>query len=148
MLVSTALAIPQIPLSNFSAFQLLVAGALLLGTATLLLALSRERRVSVKRSAATDELAVHMVRIAEALERIANQTPNAHTSPLLVTKSEPKPSGRTRKRITSRILCSGADRPTARWLRIQSLANILACLFLGGCFCAVLPLNLRLFAAR
>ena len=74
MLVGTALAIPQIPLSNFSAFQLLVAGALLLGIATLLLALSRERRVSVKRSAATDELAVHMVRIAEALERIANQT--------------------------------------------------------------------------
>ena len=74
MLVGTALAISQIPLSNFSAFQLLVAGALLLGIATLLLALSRERRVSVKRSAATDELAVHLVRIAEALERIANQT--------------------------------------------------------------------------
>ena len=44
MLVSTALAIPQIPLSNFSAFQLLVAGALLLGIATLLLALSRDGR--------------------------------------------------------------------------------------------------------
>jgi hypothetical protein len=79
MLVSTAAAIPQIPFSNFSAFQLLVAGALLLGIAALLLALSRERRVSVKRSAATDELAVHMVRIAEALERIANHaTERAH----------------------------------------------------------------------
>jgi hypothetical protein len=74
MLLTTTLAIPKITLSNFSAFQLLVLGALLLGVAALLLALSRERRVSVKRSAATDELAVHMVRIAEALERIANLT--------------------------------------------------------------------------
>ena len=113
MLVSTALAIPQIPLSNFSAFQLLVAGALLLGIATLLLALSRERRVSVKRSAATDELAVHMVRIADALERIANQTTERAHLAALVTRSEPKPSRRTRKRIALRILCSGADRPTA-----------------------------------
>jgi len=111
MLVSTALAIPQIPLSNFSAFQLLVAGALLLGIATLLLALSRERRVSVKRSAATDELAVHMVRIAEALSASRIKPPNARTSPLLVTRSEPKPSLRTRKRIALRILCSGADQP-------------------------------------
>ena len=74
MLLTAALAIPKITLSNFTAFQLLVLGALLLGVAALLLALSRERRVSVKRSAATDELAVHMVRIAEALERIANHT--------------------------------------------------------------------------
>ena len=72
MLLSTVMAGPAIALP--SGFQLLVAGALLLGVATLLLALSRERRVSVKRSAMTDELAVQMGRIAEALERIANHT--------------------------------------------------------------------------
>jgi hypothetical protein len=79
MLLAATLALPKITLTNFSAFQLLVAGALLLGIAALLLALSRERRVSVKRTAVTDEMAVQMVRIAEALERIANHmTERAH----------------------------------------------------------------------
>lgn len=74
MPISIALGIPAISLSNFSAFQLLIAGALLLAVAALLMALSQERRVSLKRSVATDELAVHLTRIAEALERVANQT--------------------------------------------------------------------------
>jgi hypothetical protein len=72
MVSATVLASPAIALPNLSGFQFLVAGALLLGVAALLLALSRERRVSVKRSAMTDELAVQMGRIADALERIAN----------------------------------------------------------------------------
>jgi uncharacterized protein (DUF58 family) len=74
MLSATVLASPAIALTNLSGFQFLVAGALLLGVAALLLALSRERRVSVKRSAMTDELAVQMGRIADALERIASYT--------------------------------------------------------------------------
>ncbi len=74
MLLNAALAFPGMTLSNITGFQLLVAGGLLLGVAAFLLALSRERRVSVKRSVVTDELAVHTGRIADALERIANQT--------------------------------------------------------------------------
>jgi hypothetical protein len=73
MLLNAALAFPGLTLSNVTGFQLLVAGGLLLGVAAFLLALSRERRVSVKRSVVTDELTVHTGRIAEALERIANQ---------------------------------------------------------------------------
>jgi len=73
MLLNGALAVPGMALSNVTAFQLLIAGGLLLGVAAFLLALSRERRVSVKPSVVTDELTVHTGRIAEALERIANQ---------------------------------------------------------------------------
>jgi hypothetical protein len=61
-----------VALSNLTAFQLLIAGGLLLGVAALLLALGRERRVSVKPSAVTEELAVHMGRIANALENLAD----------------------------------------------------------------------------
>jgi hypothetical protein len=57
-----------------SNFQLLIAAALLLGVAGLLLAFSRSRRVTLKRSVATDELYMQLGRIAEALERIANQS--------------------------------------------------------------------------
>jgi hypothetical protein len=73
MLLNTALAVPGMTLSNITAFQLLIAGAMLLGVAAFLLALSRERRISMKRSVVTDELAAHTARIAEALERIADQ---------------------------------------------------------------------------
>jgi len=47
-------------------------GALLLALAAFLLALSRERRVSVKPSNVTEELAIHMGRIANALENLAD----------------------------------------------------------------------------
>ena len=74
MLSTTALAVAGISLSNVTAFQLLVAGGLLLAVAAFLLALSRERRVSMRSSAVTDELAIHMSRIANALENLANPT--------------------------------------------------------------------------
>jgi hypothetical protein len=72
MLLNTALAASGMALSNVTAFQLLIAGGLFLGLAAFLLALSRERRVSVKPSAVTEELATHMVRIANALENLAD----------------------------------------------------------------------------
>ncbi len=46
MLFNAALALPGMSLSNVTAFQLLIAGGLLLAVAALLLALSRVRRVS------------------------------------------------------------------------------------------------------
>jgi membrane protein implicated in regulation of membrane protease activity len=72
MLFHAALAVPGMLLSNVTAFQLLVAGSLLLAVAALLLALSRVRRVSVKPSPVTEELAILMGRIANALENLAN----------------------------------------------------------------------------
>jgi hypothetical protein len=57
----------------FNSLQLLGVGALLLGVAALLLAFSRERRMRLSRSAVTDELAIHMGRIADSLERITMQ---------------------------------------------------------------------------
>jgi hypothetical protein len=69
-----SLAFPRSLLSNMTAFQFLIAGALLLGVAAFLLALSREHRISLKRSVVSDELAMHLGRIADALDRIANQT--------------------------------------------------------------------------
>ena len=59
-------------LSNVTAFQLLIAGGLLLAIAVFLLAWTRERRVSVKSSAVTDEIAVYLGRIAHALENAAD----------------------------------------------------------------------------
>jgi hypothetical protein len=72
MLSNTASAVSGIDLSNVTAFQLLIAGGLFLGLAAFMLALSRERRVSVKPSAVTEELAIHMGRIANALENLAD----------------------------------------------------------------------------
>jgi hypothetical protein len=72
MLITSLLAIPG-AIYKLSGFQLLVAGGLLLCAAALLLAISREHRISIKRSTITDELAVHAGRIAEALERLAMQ---------------------------------------------------------------------------
>jgi hypothetical protein len=74
MQLISLLAIPKSLLSNLTAFQLLVAGGLFLGVAALLMAFTRERRVSVKRSVVSDELAIHLGRIADALDRIANQS--------------------------------------------------------------------------
>ncbi|HEY1422845.1 MAG TPA: hypothetical protein VGF20_05290 [Candidatus Acidoferrum sp.] len=58
---------------TITGLQFLGVGALLLGVAALLLAFTRERRTTLKRSIVTDELAIHMGRIADALDRIANQ---------------------------------------------------------------------------
>jgi hypothetical protein len=71
-MLNTALAASGMALSNITAFQLLIAGALLLGLAAFMLALSRERLVSVRPSAVTEELAIHMGRIANALENLAD----------------------------------------------------------------------------
>jgi hypothetical protein len=54
-------------------FQLLGLGALLLGVAAFLMAFARERKTSLKRSDVTNELTIEMSRIAQALERIADQ---------------------------------------------------------------------------
>jgi hypothetical protein len=54
-------------------FQLLGLGALLLGVAAFLMAFARERKTSLKRSDVTNELIIEMSRIAQALERIADQ---------------------------------------------------------------------------
>ena len=64
----------------FTSFQLLIAGALLLGAAALLLLLSGGKRVSVQRSAVTDELAIHLGRIGDALERLAEEVRAARVS--------------------------------------------------------------------
>jgi len=69
-----SLAFPRSLLSNMSAFQFLIAGALLLGVAAILMALAREHRISLKRSVVSDELAIHLGKIADALDRIASQS--------------------------------------------------------------------------
>jgi hypothetical protein len=56
------------------AYQLLIAAGVLLGIAALLLAFGRNRGVVVKRSVATDELYMQLGRIADAMERLANQS--------------------------------------------------------------------------
>lgn len=58
---------------TITTMELLGVGALLLGVAAFLLAFARERNTTLKRSVVTDELAIHMGRIADMLERIANQ---------------------------------------------------------------------------
>jgi hypothetical protein len=58
---------------HLSSVALLIAALLLLGGAGFLLGLSRGRRVVVQRSTTTEELNVHLARIAEALERIADR---------------------------------------------------------------------------
>jgi len=55
-------------------YQLLIAAGVLLGIAALLLAFGRNKHVVVKRSVATDELYMQLGRIADALERLANQS--------------------------------------------------------------------------
>ena len=58
---------------SIATFQLLGLGALLLGVAAMLLAFARGRRTTLKRSEVTEDLTAEMGRIAEALERIADQ---------------------------------------------------------------------------
>ena len=59
---------------HFSSFYLLFCGMLLLAIAGFLLGLSRGRRVVLQRSDLTDELTAHLWRIANTLERIADQS--------------------------------------------------------------------------
>jgi hypothetical protein len=59
---------------TISAYQLLIAAGVLLVIAAVLLAFGRNRAVVMKRSAATDELYMQLGRIADAMERLANQS--------------------------------------------------------------------------
>lgn len=59
---------------HISSLYFMLAGMLLLAIAAFLLGLSRGRRVLLQRSALTDELTIHLGRIADTLERIANQS--------------------------------------------------------------------------
>jgi len=59
---------------TISTYELLIAAGVLLGIAAVLLAFGRNRGVVVKRSVATDELFMQLGRIADALERLANQS--------------------------------------------------------------------------
>jgi hypothetical protein len=54
-------------------FQLFTAGALLLCSAALLLAYRREWKLTLRRSPTTEELFDQLLRIANSLERIADQ---------------------------------------------------------------------------
>jgi hypothetical protein len=58
---------------SITTFQMLGLGALLLGVAAMLLAFARGRRTTLRRSEVTEGLTAEMARIAEALERIADQ---------------------------------------------------------------------------
>ena len=58
---------------HLASVGLLIAALLLLGGAGFLLGLSRGRRVVVQRSATTEELNVHLARIAGALEQLADR---------------------------------------------------------------------------
>lgn len=61
---------PQFP---FSSVQMMVAGGALLFVAGLLLGLRRKNRVTLQRSLFTDELMIYLSRIADAVERHADQ---------------------------------------------------------------------------
>jgi hypothetical protein len=56
-----------------TAVQLLGVAALLLATAAFLLAIGRERRLALKKSAVTEDFQFQFERIAQALERLADQ---------------------------------------------------------------------------
>jgi hypothetical protein len=58
---------------TISSLELLIAGALLLCAAAFLLAVSRRNRVTLQRSAVSDEIAILLGRIADAAERMADQ---------------------------------------------------------------------------
>ncbi len=66
---------PTISISGHavSMFQLFTTGALLLCAAALLLAYRRELKLTLRRSPTTEELFELLLRIANSLERIANQ---------------------------------------------------------------------------
>jgi len=65
---------------TITTFQLLLLGGVLLGAAALLLALARGKRVAVQRSVVTDELAIHLGRIADLLERLSDEVRAARVS--------------------------------------------------------------------
>jgi hypothetical protein len=56
-----------------TSFQLVCLGAFLLGVAALLLAFALERRTAIRRSDVTDNFTIELARIAQALDRIADQ---------------------------------------------------------------------------
>ena len=57
---------------TITAIQLLLTGSLLL-CAALAMALVRGKRIAMQRSVVTDEIAIHMGRIAAALEQLAGE---------------------------------------------------------------------------
>ena len=73
-------------ISEISSFQLLIAGGLFLGVAAFMMALSRERRVSVRRSVVSDELTIQLARIADALEWFAS---NPNSRPHVAERVQP-----------------------------------------------------------
>jgi hypothetical protein len=83
-----SLAFPRSLLSNMTAFQFLIAGALLLGVAAILMAISREHRISLKRSGVSDEIAIHLGRIADALDRIQTREQRHFGAPQKTDNSE------------------------------------------------------------
>jgi hypothetical protein len=58
---------------RLSTVLMMIGVVLLFGIIAFVFGLMRGKRVSVQRSPTTEELNVHLARIAEALERIANQ---------------------------------------------------------------------------
>ena len=58
---------------TITSFQLVCLGAFLLGVAALLLAFALERKTALRSSAVTDDLTNELARIAQALDRIAEQ---------------------------------------------------------------------------
>jgi hypothetical protein len=93
MFLSLFLGFPKFSTSNVTSFQLLVAGAILLGVASLMQALARERRISIKRSVVSDELAIHLARIADALEHIGAKNNNSvHLASGTPENSEAQPA--------------------------------------------------------
>ena len=90
-------------LSNVTAFQLLIAGGLLLAVAALLLALGRERRVRVRPSEVTEELSLHMGRIANALENLADPLRDRSHFTDLRERGEPEKSAEDARRVSYSI---------------------------------------------
>jgi hypothetical protein len=58
---------------TITSFELLCLGAFLLGVAALLLAFALERKTALRRSVVTDDLTNELARVAQALDRIAEQ---------------------------------------------------------------------------
>lgn len=58
---------------TFTTFQLLIAGLLVLSAAAILFLLRRGKRISVQRSIVTDELMIHLERIADSLDRLSGE---------------------------------------------------------------------------
>ena len=59
-----------------STIELLIGGAVLLFLAGVLLIFSRRQRVALDRSWTTDELMLHLSRIADSLDRLASRPPD------------------------------------------------------------------------